>query len=147
MAKSKKFVRYPMLMSPYFSPRIWGGDRLATVLRKKSPSGTGEAWELSDHPNGFSKIFDGPYAGRRFGDLVREFPKEMCGISKPPDRFPLLVKYLDAQRNLSIQVHPDDKLVHMGERGKTECWYIIDCPNNAKIICGLKPGATREQLE
>lgn len=140
------FVSYPMRLEPFFSPRHWGGDRLATELGKPAPPGTGESWELSDHPNGRSKIADGPYAGKLFGDLVRAFPREMCGIETAPERFPLLVKYIDAEKNLSIQVHPSDAQAKPGERGKTECWYIMACEPDAKILCGLEPGTTREQL-
>jgi len=128
-------------MEPFFSQRPWGGEKLRNKLQKNPPEvggPWGEAWELSDHPDGRSRIGKGPYSGMEFGELVRRFPREMCGIIHPPKRFPLLIKYIDAREDLSIQVHPNDNNAPPGERGKTECWYIIDCKPGSEIIHGLK---------
>ncbi|OPZ09120.1 MAG: putative mannose-6-phosphate isomerase YvyI [candidate division BRC1 bacterium ADurb.BinA292] len=143
------FERYPLLMQPFYSPRPWGGTRLAETLHKDVPRENGpygEAWELSDHPDGRSTVANGPYAGRLFGDLVREYPRMMCGTERVPERFPLLVKYIDAAEDLSIQVHPSDATAPAGERGKTECWYIMDCAPGAELIYGLQPGVDAERL-
>lgn len=139
-------------LAPRLVPRPWGGARLSTLLGKKcSPAEKiGESWELSDRPDTPSAIEGGPHHGRRFGDLIREFPKEMIGRSQPPPRFPLLVKYIDAAEDLSIQVHPDDEYAErkgLGDRGKTECWYILDCHANGEIIFGLREGVGPHDLE
>ncbi len=143
------FVTYPMKLDPSSSPRPWGGDRLKKLLHKRFPDGEiyGESWELSDHPDGRSKIIEGPYAGRFFGDVVRDHPKEMCGVLNAPPRFPLIVKFIDAAENLSIQVHPDHAFARAkGEQGKDECWYIMDCADGAEIIYGLREDVTAEDL-
>lgn len=147
---TQDFVSYPMLMNPIFSARPWGGLRLAQVLGKAVPAQGGpygESWELSDHPNGRSTIANGPYAGRGFGELVREFPLAMCGVAQAPERFPLLIKYIDAGEDLSIQVHPnDEQAAQVGDRGKTECWFVMDCEEGAEIVFGLSEKVEAEAL-
>lgn len=138
-------------MKPFIAAQQapWGGKRLAASYGKHPEHGTriAESWELSDHPNGRSQVAEGPFAGRFFGDLVREFPREMCGLDAAPARFPLLIKYIDAAEPLSVQVHPDDALAaRSGERGKTECWYIMDCAPGAEVILGLRAGTPLERL-
>lgn len=145
----KPFIPYPLLMDPCFSPRPWGGARLRSALGKPIPEGEpiGESWELSDHPHGRSRVANGPLAGEIFGDLYASHPLELCGAAAPPARFPLLVKYIDASGDLSIQVHPDDAAAaKAGDRGKTECWYVMDCAPGSEVIYGLAPEATAESL-
>lgn len=142
-------VTYPMCMTPHFSERPWGGQRLARVLGKDVPAEGGpygEAWELSDHPEGRSRVANGMQAGRYFGDLLREWPQRMIGLDEAPERYPLLVKYIDAAEDLSIQVHPNDEQAPEGDRGKTECWFVMDCKPGAEIIVGLEPGVDAEGL-
>lgn len=135
----------PLKLAPYLSPRPWGGRRLEAYGKRLPEGRIGEAWELSDHPAGVSHVAEGPHAGRPFGELVREFPRAMCGRERPPDRFPLLVKYIDASEDLSIQVHPDDAYaLPRKDRGKAECWYVIDCPEDAEVVLGLARGADVE---
>ena len=138
------FKPYPLLMDPYFSPRPWGGTRLQEALGKTLPAAGGpygEAWELSDHPDGRSRVANGPAAGRLFGDLLRRHPRPLLGVERAPARFPLLIKFIDAAENLSIQVHPgDDQARPLGERGKFEFWLIIDCRPGAEVVQGLQPG-------
>lgn len=146
---SDSFVPQPLLMTPIFSERPWGGRRLAGVLGKSVPAAGGpwgESWELSDHPSGRSAIAAGPYAGLAFGDLVRRFPGPMCAAAAP-ERFPLLIKYIDAGDDLSIQVHPSDaQAAAVGDRGKAECWFIMDCEPGAEIIYGLAPDVDPDAL-
>jgi len=144
----------PLLsLAPSLTPRPWGGECLLALLGKEIPLGEtsiGESWELSDHPDGPSTISGGPFDGRFFGDLVRERPMEMIGCPQAPEKFPLLVKYIDASEDLSIQVHPDDEYTqnnNLPDRGKTECWYIMDCGRKTEIIYGVLPGTTRAILE
>lgn len=142
----------PLPLRPHFSERPWGGDALQRVLGKQLPPGGpyGEAWELSDHPDGRSRV-DLPASalhGMPFGEVLRQFPREILDRPCAPDRYPLLVKYIDASGDLSVQVHPDDGWCRdhgHPDRGKSECWYIMDCPPGTRIIYGYKPGTTEQQ--
>lgn len=142
----------PLLkMTPHLTARPWGGERLVTQLNRGCSQSRpiGESWELSDHPDGPSRVDGGPFDGWLFGDVLRAYPHAMVGHDHAPQAYPLLVKYIDAASDLSIQVHPDDAYCtrhSLPDRGKTECWYIMDCPENADIIYGLAPGVTAESL-
>ena len=98
---------YPLRLRPILQEYLWGGRRLESLLGK--PLGEGDAyaesWEVVDHPDGQSVVENGPLAGKTLGELAQEFPAELYGDRPTPDRFPLLFKYLDAQKTLSVQVH------------------------------------------
>lgn len=148
ISMTDRFIPYPMLMQPYASARPWGGRRLETRLGKIMPAyggPWGEAWELSDHPDGRSTVANGVYAGIEFGEIVRRYP-ESVGRTEPPLRFPLIIKYIDATEDLSIQVHPNDEFAPVGETGKSECWYIMDCREGGEIIHGLCDSTGPERL-
>jgi mannose-6-phosphate isomerase len=142
----------PIRFHSIFRSYIWGGDRLATQLGKKPP-GSGiwaESWEIVDHREGESVVADGPFSGWTLRQLIESFPMELMGKDTPNERFPLLLKYLDCQRVLSVQVHPDDAYgaqMPQPDRGKTEAWFVIDAEPNAKLYAGLKPGVDRTALE
>ena len=127
-----------LFLEPVFQQRIWGGRALEEKFGYEIPEGNiGECWGISAHPNGESCIKNGKYAGKKLSELWGVTP-ELFGESKEK-KFPLLVKILDANSNLSVQVHPDDECARVfenGEVGKTECWYIIDCDDEADIIFG-----------
>lgn len=127
-----------LFLEPVFMEAIWGGTRLREVFGYDIPSDTtGECWAISAHQNGECQVAGGIYDGRRLGSLWKEKP-EMFG-NYPSDRFPLLVKIIDAKNDLSLQVHPDDiyaKIHENGSLGKTECWYILDCEPGAEIAIG-----------
>ncbi len=137
----------PLFLKPVFKERIWGGTTLQTEFGYDIPTeNTGECWSISAHPNGPSVIENGPYAGLTLDNLWKEQP-ELFGHPKEKV-FPLLTKILDANMDLSVQVHPDDSyaMVHEnGELGKTECWYIIDCKEDADMIFGHN-AASKEEL-
>lgn len=128
----------PLFLKPVFKERIWGGTTLEKEFGYEIPSEhTGECWAISAHPNGPSVVENGPYAGLGLDELWRKQP-ELFGNPKEKV-FPLLTKILDANMDLSVQVHPDDafaKVHENGELGKTECWYIIDCKEDADMIFG-----------
>jgi mannose-6-phosphate isomerase len=128
----------PLFLKPVFKERIWGGQALQTEFGYDLPSEhTGECWAISAHPNGPSVIENGPYAGLGLDQLWKEHP-EFFGNPKE-EVFPLLTKILDANMDLSVQVHPGDdyaKVHENGELGKTECWYILDCKEGADLIFG-----------
>ena len=131
-----KKTRPILFLNPVFKEMIWGGNHK-----------TGECWAVSAHPNGDCTVREGEYAGRKLSELFKEEP-ELFG-NLPLDRFPLLIKIIDAKADLSIQVHPDDayaKVHENGSLGKTECWYILDCPEDATLVVGHNAGS-REELK
>lgn len=137
----------PIFLNPVFHEKIWGGNKLHTVFGYDIPSQkTGECWAISAHPNGVCTINGGTYSGELLSKLWSEHP-ELFGNPKE-DVFPLLTKILDAEDDLSVQVHPDDAYgkTHAGELGKTECWYVIDADEGAEIIYGHH-AKTREELQ
>lgn len=141
----------PFQLTPYLALRPWGGTRLESMYGVHSTEREryGEAWVISDRPEGAAKVLDGPYAGQSFRDLVQTRCSEMLGSDVPPSSYPLLVKYIDAAQDLSVQVHPDDAYTRskgLNDRGKTECWYVVDCQPGTRIISGLLPGVKREDL-
>ena len=135
---------------PVLKQRIWGGRRLAEVFGKELGPGRkiGESWEIADLPEGQSRIANGPFRGQALGEVVRRHTEEIAGTRDFPERFPLLVKFIDAQEVLSVQVHPDAETCRRMGKGqpKTECWYIIRAEPGAVIYKGLKKGVTREQF-
>lgn len=136
----------PLFMKPVFQEKIWGGNRLHTVFGFDLPGDKiGEDWAISAHPHGVSVIENGEFAGQKLDELWQNH-KELFGNPTEPV-FPLLIKILDAEDELSVQVHPDDAygMKHEGELGKTECWYIIDAEPGAEIIYGHH-AKTREEL-
>lgn len=141
---------YPMKFKPIFKERIWGGQKLKTFFGKDIPAGEpiGESWELADLPEDKSEIVNGPLASKTIDEVIAEYGSEITGESDYQPPFPLLIKILDAQNVLSVQVHPDEATCRKMGKGdpKTECWYIIDAEPGAVIYKGLKPGTTKEQF-
>lgn len=127
-----------LFLEPVLKEMIWGGDKLSKEFQYKIPSShTGECWAISAHKNGDCKITNGIFENKTLSWLW-ENHKELFGNSKD-NVFPLLVKIIDAKEDLSIQVHPDDeyaKIHENGSLGKTECWYILDCKEDATIVIG-----------
>lgn len=139
-------MQEPLFLKPVFQEKIWGGSRLRSVFGFDIPNDKiGEDWAISAHPHGVSVVENGPFKGWKLDDLWKEH-KELFGHPTEPV-FPLLIKILDAEDDLSVQVHPDDAygMAHEGELGKTECWYIIDAEPGAEIIYGHH-AKTREDL-
>lgn len=135
-----------LFLKPVFKQMIWGGDRLGKDWPYESPGdNTGECWAVSAHPNGDCTVTEGIYEGKTLSELWKEQP-ELFG-NTGLDRFPLLIKIIDAKADLSIQVHPDDAYAMKNENGslgKTECWYILDCPEDAKLVIGHNAGSKEE---
>jgi mannose-6-phosphate isomerase len=141
---------YPLKFEPIYKQRIWGGQRLREVFGKELPPGEkiGESWELADLPEDKSVIANGELAGLTLRSAIEQYPKEITGDENFPQPFPLLIKFLDAEDVLSVQVHPDpDTCRRMGKGDpKTECWYVIDAVPGAVIYKGLKKGVIKEQF-
>lgn len=127
-----------VFISPVFKERPWGGCKLHTKWGYKIPSDkTGECWAVSAHPNGDCKVLKGRYEGKTLSKLWEENP-ELFGENNRED-FPIMVKLLDADEDLSVQVHPDDeyaKIHENGSKGKFECWYVLDALPGSKIVFG-----------
>ena len=142
---------YPLRFQPILRRLIWGGRRLGTVLHK--PIGNeedyAESWELSDYHDSVSVVCEGSLAGTTLRQLVRTRGQELLGSAVVAhDQFPLLVKFIDAHQNLSVQVHPNDEKGRRlaGDNGKTETWVIIDAEPGSLIYAGLKPGVGEAEL-
>ncbi|MGG2063460.1 mannose-6-phosphate isomerase, class I [Bacillus sp. S14(2024)] len=130
-------MKSPLFLQPVLQERIWGGTSLEQFNYELSSEFTGECWGISAHPNGLSVVKDGIYKGATLEQLWNEHRHLFGNYSST--QFPLLTKILDANTDLSVQVHPDDKFAHAyenGELGKTECWYIINCKENAELVYG-----------
>ncbi|MDT3762122.1 mannose-6-phosphate isomerase, class I [Priestia filamentosa] len=136
----------PLFFAPVFQERIWGGTRLVSFGYEIPSSQTGECWAFSAHPHGQSVVKNGKYKGLSLGELWEEH-RDLFGNAEG-ERFPLLTKILDANQDLSVQVHPNDEYASIhenGELGKTECWYVIDAVEDAEIIYGHH-AKTKEEL-
>lgn len=140
----------PLSFTPIFQERVWGGRRLESLFGKALPPAAkiGESWEIVDRAEAQSVVAGGALAGRTLHELWTEQRAEIFGEIAPSDRFPLLIKLLDAQDVLSLQVHPPaDVAEDLGGEPKTECWYIADAAPGAELFVGLRRGATRARVE
>jgi len=142
---------YPLRFQPLFRRYLWGGRRLETLLNK--PIGDGndyaESWEVVDHGSDQSIVQHGPAAELTLQQLVADQPQQLFGRHAPLPQFPLLMKLLDCNRTLSVQVHPNDAqaaLLDPPDLGKTEAWVVLAADQGSKIYAGLKPGVSPERL-
>ncbi len=135
---------YALQFNPILKERIWGGEKLKTILNKPIISKiTGESWELSTVEGDVSVVANGVLAGKSLNDLIDSNPEELLGAAvykRFGKQFPLLFKYLDAREDLSIQVHPNDELAKKRHNsfGKTEMWYVMQADKDSKLIVGFK---------
>lgn len=141
----------PLLFQPILKRIRWGGRRLGSLLQKPigSESDYAESWEVADHADGQSIVATGPLAGMSLSSIMREHRRELLGCQDQLTQFPLLIKFLDANDWLSLQVHPDDRLAKQfqaDENGKTEAWVILEARPDSLICSGLKSGVTSDQL-
>ena len=140
---------YPLSFQPVFKDYIWGGRNLETKLGKELPAGiVAESWEIAAHPNGQSRVKPGPLAGCTLAEVQEQWGEQLLGRSVENDNFPLLIKLLDSNRWLSVQVHPDDNYAqeHAADLGKTELWVILHAEPGAELIYGLKTGVDRQRF-
>ncbi len=144
---------YPLRFEKVFVKKIWGGRVLETTLGMSLPENDqiGESWEVSAHPNGMSVVENGSFRGRTLQDIYNEYKGDLVGekvYEEYKNLFPLLIKYLDINDKLSIQVHPNDKtsMQKHNELGKSESWYVIHASDDAKLILGMAEGLTKEEF-
>ncbi|MFN8492493.1 MAG: type I phosphomannose isomerase catalytic subunit [Caldilineaceae bacterium] len=144
---------YPLTFTPIFKDYPWGGRNLGEKLGRAIPAGiVAESWEIAAHPNGSSTVNNGPLAGLTLPQVQEKLGEALLGSNNEAalaaGKFPLLIKLLDANRWLSVQVHPDDTYAqaHEGDWGKTEMWVFLHTDPGAEIIYGFKAGITREKF-
>ena len=141
-------MREILFLEPVCTHNIWGGCKLREEFGYPvEGNDLGECWGISAHPEGDGTVRNGSFAGKKLSELWREHSELFGGLEN--DRYPLLTKIIDAQDDLSIQVHPDDVYAQKNENGslgKTECWYIMDCPEGATLVIGHN-ARTREELK
>lgn len=139
-----------LFLEPVYKDYIWGGTKLKEYFGKETTTDiTAESWEISTNADGISKIKNQDITLKEMFDN-KDTRVEIFGTkTKDMEKFPLLIKFIDANSNLSVQVHPDDKYAKENEAdtGKTEMWYIIDCLPNSQIICGMKEEVQQEDVE
>ena len=147
---SKKI--YPLKFNPIFKEKIWGGHKIATLLHKDfSPlANCGESWELSGVEDEVSVVANGFLSGNELNELIEIYMYDLVGDEpylKYGLGFPLLIKFIDAEENLSVQVHPDDKLAgeRYGLNGKTELWHVLNANPGAGLYVGFQSGTTRQR--
>ena len=148
------FSPYPIRFKEIYKEVVWGGSRLKTLLGKAIPSArTGESWEISDHGADTSAVAGGAFTGETLRTLCEKRPREILGsalAAKHRQRFPLLLKFIDANDTLSVQVHPDDEYARKhgkGESGKPEAWYIVAAEPGSRLIKGLKHGTKKDDFK
>lgn len=144
----------PLKFTPILKTLVWGGSLIAPYKGiETSQDNIGESWELSGVKGNESIVSEGPFESRSIASLVKEFKGELVGrhvFAKTGDEFPLLIKFIDAAKDLSIQVHPNDSLAairHNGSKGKTEMWYVVDAAPGARLLAGLSREITPEDYE
>ncbi len=141
----------PLFFEPIIKQARWGGRQLGDLLHKPigSASDYAESWEIADQKAADSQVSHGEWKGRHLSEIVRHHGRELLGRHQHLTQFPLLIKFLDANDWLSLQVHPDDQQARRydpAEHGKTEAWVILHAEPDSRICSGLKAGITRQQL-
>lgn len=147
---------YPFIFKPIFKEKIWGGNKIQSVLNKDFGSlpNCGESWELSAVEGNESVVANGPLAGSTIHELTSQFKEELLGetvYKRFGTEFPLLIKFIDASKDLSVQVHPDDVYAksQLGDKakGKSEMWYIMQADPGASLISGFKQKIDKEEFK
>ena len=143
---------YPLKFNPILKSMIWGGDKLCQYKAiETDQKNIGESWELSGVPGNESVVSNGEFAGKTITELIAEYGSDLLGrkvFETYGENFPLLIKFIDARDDLSIQVHPDDAMaqaVHGQPFGKTEMWYVVSADTDAHLMSGLSVEITPEE--
>lgn len=144
---------YPFKFQPILKERLWGGTKLKDVFNKPIPNEiTGESWEVSTVKGDVSIIENGILAGKSLQEILNEQPQNLVGkrvFERFGTEFPILIKFIDAKQDLSIQVHPNDELAQKRHNsfGKTEMWYVMDADPGAELIVGFNKSVTKEEYQ
>ncbi|GIM51692.1 mannose-6-phosphate isomerase [Capnocytophaga cynodegmi] len=144
---------YPIKFNPILKERLWGGTKLKTLFNKPIETDiTGESWEVSAVKGDISVVANGKFAGKSLQELIDLYPNELLGkhvYEKFGADFPILIKFIDAREDLSIQVHPNDELAKKRHNsfGKTEMWYVMQADEGAELIVGFNKDVTKEEYQ
>ncbi len=140
----------PFLLSPAAKDYLWGGQRLNDDFSKRiDMDPLAETWECSTHPDGQSIVRDGEFDGMLLGDVLKLHLEFLGEHFRELGELPILIKFIDARSDLSVQVHPSDEYAQEhenGQRGKTEMWYVLDATSGAKLVYGLRHDCNKEEL-
>jgi len=138
---SEENTCYPLTFQPVYQDYIWGGQKLNSVFGRHLPAPLiAESWEITDREDGMSVVDYGPAKGKSLHTLIQEMGSDLLGSHVHSEQFPLLIKILDANQVLSVQVHPNDQTARTyGGEAKTEMWYVLEAEPGAKVYCGLEP--------
>lgn len=142
---------YPIKFQPIFKEKIWGGNKLKSVLEKQTNGNNiGESWEISDVDGDTSIVLNGELKDQSLKELLKDYASDLIGAKNYNtfgNKFPLLIKFIDAKKDLSIQLHPNDKLAKKRHNsfGKTEMWYVMDADDNANLIVGFNQDMNSEK--
>ena len=140
----------PLLLRPSGKDYLWGGSRLNDEFEKGIDlSPLAETWECSTHPDGPSYAVDGAFAGQELAEVLKLHPEYLGQRHKGENSLPILIKFIDAKKDLSVQVHPTDTYAREhenGQLGKTEMWYVLDASRDAKLVYGLKQDCSKEEI-
>lgn len=143
-------INKPFLLKPVGKDYLWGGDRLNYDFGKNIPlSPLSETWECSTHPDGPSTVVSGVFSGLSLPEVLKLHPEFMGTHPENKTELPILIKFIDAKKDLSVQVHPDDEYAkehENGQLGKTEMWYVLDASPDAKLVYGLHHKAERDKI-
>jgi len=146
-------MHYPLKFEPLYKDYIWGGRKLESLGKTLPKNIVAESWEIASHPDGTGIVSNGEYKGQPLNKLVIKHGSELLGSAIYKDKntkFPLLIKLIDANRDLSVQVHPNDDYAFIhenGELGKNEMWYVVDTDPSAKLVSGIKDGITKQDFQ
>lgn len=144
---------YPIKFKPILKERLWGGTKLKTLFNKPIETDiTGESWEVSAVKGDISVVANGDFSGKTLQELIDLYPNELLGkhvYEKFGADFPILIKFIDAREDLSIQVHPNDELAKKRHDsfGKTEMWYVMQADEGAELIVGFNKSVTKEEYQ
>ncbi len=147
--KEVQLYFYPMKMSPVYKDYLWGGRKLQSFNKKSDKNVIAESWEVSCNKDGLTKIANGYYKGKTLKEIIEKEKYSFLGdFSDKYDDFPLIIKLIDAEKDLSIQVHPSEENAdkYKGEAGKTEFWYIMDCKQDSFIYYGFKRDISKKEF-
>lgn len=150
MSLTEKTKQFPFLLKPVGKDYLWGGERLNTEFSKGIDlKPLAEAWECSTHEDGISLVASGEFEGERLNEFIARHPETLGTRHRHSRKLPILVKFIDAKQNLSVQVHPSDEYAEKyenGQLGKSEMWYIIDADKNAKIVYGFNRDMKKSEV-
>ena len=143
-------MNYPFILQPSGKDYLWGGQRLNTEFEKQIDlDPLAETWECSTHPDGPSIVKTGGFKGQTLSKVISDNPQFLGARHSEDKALPILIKFIDAKSDLSVQVHPDDEYASVyegGQLGKTEMWYVLDAAKDARLVYGLKKDCTKEQI-